>query len=1336
MAGQAAGNWDWPPTNGATISPQNPTSADTVFITLSGDWRNSCTPNGSGISVVGNDIYFDVIWDYPPGTICLLYIAYWERTESVGPLSPGTYTVYARLLGDPETPETYTYMTQFTVTQFTPTEFTYHVDGIDGNDLNDGLSLETAFATIQKGINTAADGDTVLVYPAVYTEDLDFLGKAITVKSAAEPAVLEAADYYAVSFYHGEDAESVLKNFIIRNSNAGLFFYAASPTIDSVTVVDNNVGAWAESGADPNISNSIFWNNSYGDLYECEAQYSYVGGEIEDGRIAHWKFDEGDGNTAYDSAGSYDGTIYGAGWTTGWIGGALDFDGDDGVYVEGSAGTGSSLNMYSSDLTISSWVKIRGTGGTIVARAKPSYITYRLGVSTNKAYINTYKQGPGHWLLYTDEILEPETWYHIVGVFDRAGDIGRVYVDGVQEAEGAMTTDPLSNDATTKIGCRTDTGDHAFDGTIDEVMIFDRVVSPEEILQPSWSAPLFVDASSGDYHLLSEGGRYVSEHNVWVVDDVTSPCVDSGDPTVNPGNEPMPNGGRINIGAYGNTPYASMSQWPIPDDINPANRAEDICPGVSLIWTPDESVVDHNVYFGTSLSDVNESAAPVQSHWGPNSWKPNGLELSTTYYWRIDGINDGGVDRPGAGFAWIFTTGDGKASDPYPSDGQTRIPLDAKLAWSAGCVASSHDVYFSSDFNDVNERNPAAFQGNQSEDTFDPGGLDYYTRYYWRVDEVNDTNNWQGEVWSFRTQDEIIDPNLLLWYRLDETDGNVANDSSGYEHHGVVDGPNEGPDWDPDHGGCLAFGGDTTIIVPNDVLSDIDDGITIMVWLSGAYQPDSNNWLFDTGAGDYRVQAAFLTYPEPQLLWRAGNNTNDVLTWDLAGIDPCTLEEWYLWAFVKDENTGTMSIYSGAPVRGPTYECAIACKTGADETLVNLRNTPFKIGASIDQNNVFVGKMDDFGIYDFALPESSFSWLCPLPPECAWTPYPYDDQTDAPPNVVLAWMPGDLAASHDVYLGTSWNEVNDANRSCHPNVDYNNVTEATYDPGPLELGRTYYWRVDEVNEPNLWKCRIWNFTTADYLVIDDMEIYTPGFDSEYPITQQTGSYGWDCGYTNVSGSQLELQTAEPVRDYQSMLYYYDNSVNWGNGCYCVISNHFVLDPCDWTSFGVKALSLWFYGDPNNDADETEQMYVALEDTNGAYAEVRYPLEDMNDIRLSEWQRWDIALSSFSDVNLFSVKHLYIGFGQMSSLIPGGDGIVHFDDIRLYPPICVPQYAPQADFSGNCTVNLEDYAILANQWFRPPGDPSADVAPQPPDGIVNWRDLAVLADEWLQRQLWP
>jgi hypothetical protein len=205
------------------------------------------------------------------------------------------------------------------------------------------------------------------------------------------------------------------------------------------------------------------------------------------GLVSHWKFDEGSETTAYDSAGDNHGTIYGAQWTTGQIGGALDFDGDDGVYVEPSAGVGSPLNIYNADLTISAWARIRGEGRSIVARAKELYITYKLGtfagVSAYSAHINTYKQGPGHWILHTDEILSPDTWYHLVGVFDRSTGTGYVYVNGAEEAQGTIGANPLSNDATTKIGCRNSTGDQAFDGSIDDVRIYNRALNAEEIQQ-------------------------------------------------------------------------------------------------------------------------------------------------------------------------------------------------------------------------------------------------------------------------------------------------------------------------------------------------------------------------------------------------------------------------------------------------------------------------------------------------------------------------------------------------------------------------------------------------------------------------------------------------------------------------------------------------------------------------------------------------------------------------------------------------------------------------------------------------------------------------------------
>ncbi|MHC4501331.1 MAG: right-handed parallel beta-helix repeat-containing protein, partial [Planctomycetota bacterium] len=71
--------------------------------------------------------------------------------------------------------------------------------------------------------------------------------------------------------------------------------------------------------------------------------------------------------------------------------------------------------------------------------------------------------------------------------------------------------------------------------------------------------PLFADPDSGDYHLRSEAGRWDPFGGGWIEDDVTSPCIDAGDPHSPVNNEPAPNGGLINMGAYGGTAEASKS---------------------------------------------------------------------------------------------------------------------------------------------------------------------------------------------------------------------------------------------------------------------------------------------------------------------------------------------------------------------------------------------------------------------------------------------------------------------------------------------------------------------------------------------------------------------------------------------------------------------------------------------------------------------------------------------------------------------------------------------------------------------------------------------------------
>jgi hypothetical protein len=71
--------------------------------------------------------------------------------------------------------------------------------------------------------------------------------------------------------------------------------------------------------------------------------------------------------------------------------------------------------------------------------------------------------------------------------------------------------------------------------------------------------PLFADLPGGDYHLKSQAGRWNPAGETWITDDVTSPCIDAGDPASPTGLEPEPNGSVINAGAYGGTAQASKS---------------------------------------------------------------------------------------------------------------------------------------------------------------------------------------------------------------------------------------------------------------------------------------------------------------------------------------------------------------------------------------------------------------------------------------------------------------------------------------------------------------------------------------------------------------------------------------------------------------------------------------------------------------------------------------------------------------------------------------------------------------------------------------------------------
>ena len=558
----------------------------------------------------------------------------------------------------------------------------YHVDTAIGNDENDGLSRETALKTIQRGINAARDGDTVLVYPGVYRELILFRGKAITLKSAEGAAVIENPNNFAVSFYYGEGPDSILKNFIIRDSFMGVFIAGSSPTISNLTIVGNKSGIEAYAGSEPDISNTILWNNTDGDLFGCQARDSWVQEDIQlgpvEGLIAYWKFDEDQGPIVYDSAGDNNGTIHGAQRTIGQVGGALSFDGED-DYVELPDNSPVWLPQY--DFSLSVWVYFErdfvstsGESEVILdlnfgASADPAnelgYNIQRRGESGKLCFQMTTTTNSDEDV-YSNEVLPTNTWHHIVAVRD--GNIQAIYVNGQLDESRTCSVDPIDyaggyDDDRVNLGrFTTNLGPPRYHlkGGMDDVMVFGKALSAEEIrrLYQNGSSgygfvsdPLFVDPDNEDYHLLSERGRYWPEHDVWVLDKITSPCIDGGDLNADYSNEPTPNGGRINMGAYGGTPEASMSPWQqsrLPGQASNPNPAygAGVFTRAKLSWTAGLNTISHDVYFGIS------DPPPFIRNQTEAEFDPGSLDLGTTYYWRIDEVNSSGKT---SGPVWTFT---------------------------------------------------------------------------------------------------------------------------------------------------------------------------------------------------------------------------------------------------------------------------------------------------------------------------------------------------------------------------------------------------------------------------------------------------------------------------------------------------------------------------------------------------------------------------------------------------------------------------------------------------------------------------------------------------------
>ncbi len=454
----------------------------------------------------------------------------------------------------------------------------------------------------------------------------------------------------------------------------------------------------------------------------------------------------------------------------------------------------------------------------------------------------------------------------------------------------------------------------------------------------------------------------------------------------------------------------------------------------TLSWSPGKWAVSHDVYIGDNFEDVDSGGADtfVGNYLTsdmfivgfPGFPIDGGLTPGTTYYWRVDEVNDANTASPWKGNIWSFSIMPFTASNPDPADGAEFVALDAPFSWTGGYGAKLHTFFIGNSYDEVNDAVTGIPQGTA---TFEPGPLEAEKVYYWRVDQFDPPNTHKGEVWSFTTPGAV-----------------------------------------------------------------------------GAPQPAN-------GAVDVQMTAA------------------------------------------------------------------------------------------------------------------------------------------------LSWTAADNAASHEVYFGADADAVRNATTASPEYAGSKALGAESYDPGKLAWNSSYAWRVDEVYATETIKGLVWDFTTAEFITVDDFESYN---DLDPPDATSNRIFDkWIDGFGTTTNGALIGNDLPPYAEQgivhdgaQAMIYRYDNAGKTSEATLTLVY------PKDWTEEGVTKLVVWHRGASANAPD---RMYIALNGTSVVYH------DEPAATNVTGWRKWVIDLQDFAGVNLTNVNSVTIGIGTKGSPAAGGGaGTMYFDDLQL------------------------------------------------------------------------
>jgi parallel beta-helix repeat protein len=377
------------------------------------------------------------------------------------------------------------------------------------------------------------------------------------------------------------------------------------------------------------------------------------------------------------------------------------------------------------------------------------------------------------------------------------------------------------------------------------------VNNPNIIVEPNEPNAVWID---GDYHLKSEAGRWDPNSESWIVDGVTSSCIDAGDPNSPVGDEPEPNGGRINMGAYGGTTEASMS----PADAKQIVYIQWLGHASVKVWTD-----DCIVYIDPQRLNITPHDATLVcvTHAHGDHYSPSDIarvsNTGTQFIAPPDVVSQYGSGQtiaPGQTIEFDFVTikavpayNISKTNHPKSNNWVGYIiELGGKRIYVAGDTDLIEEMKSLGDINVAFLPAGGTYSMNATEAAEATGYIkpDLAIPYHWGqvVGTLADAQRFVelarcpamvmavGEIISSDNWPEYSP--LIAHWSFDETEGDIAHDSAG-ENHGTL--YNE-PAWQPAGGkidGALQFDGIDDYVSTDFVLDPANGPFSVFAWIKG-----------------------------------------------------------------------------------------------------------------------------------------------------------------------------------------------------------------------------------------------------------------------------------------------------------------------------------------------------------------------------------------------------------------------------------------------------------------------------------------------------------------------